>query len=582
MTRTAALAALVAATLSGIPDSVAEPVTRRPDLRARGLPFIPSLRMRVAAAPTAPGAVSGPPAPAAGAVTGPTAPVTALRASAGEPSLVPDVHAQLTLGFTVDGAEPSLRGRTLAGNQIGGSSAADDDYRRRIGYARARAYAFGDAYLGASGIGAQGISAYLASQFRVVPTLPTFAPVPTAWDTTDDFQLRAGWAEADGIFDRGPLRTLVVRGGRQYIYGPGMIAHADGLWTSWTWRNLSLAAYTGARVPDWYEPNSAYPEQRAQRGLITGAEASFDLRKTRLPFLVRIRAMAFENHGHADATMDWSARKDLTATLTARLFDGAIGHEHVTLRYRLSERTRVVVDGDYRHRRDPIWDYAFYDPGEAGVGRRYLDRGPSLPRAQARARAGTVLLDNIDLLLHGAFAVDARLGEDEVSYHAAGFLEAGGALEVRVRRAFIVGFQGLYRAYRHNDPQFATTDVENVVGDLELPPEHVGERNLLEGGMLTRFSGGARKFSASAEIFFRRTRYAELYRNDALDDPGNDLEDELTLGEFDLRGGGRVSFDAWVTRRLRLRTEYDISTTIDLAPEIRGLKSLRVLVEGQF
>ena len=133
---------------------------------------------------------------------------------------------------------------------------------------------------------------------------------------------------------------------------------------------------------------------------------------------------------------------------------------------------------------------------------------------------------------------------------------------------------------------FATRDDEGVSGPLELPPESVGERNLLEGGMVARFSGGARKFSASAEIFFRRTRWAELYRDDGVPDPqeggAGDLEQEIVLGEFDIRGGGRVSFDAWVTRRLRLRAEYDISSTLDVAPEIRGLKSLRVLAEGQF
>lgn len=576
--------ALLVAIVSGIPDSRADD-TRVPDLRARRLPFIPRLRMRLAQVTPPPAAPAPAAADTARRPSGAIAPITATaKAGAGEPSLVPDVHAQLVLGFAVDGAEPSERGLTLAGNQIG--TADDDAYRRRIGYDRARAYAFGDAFLGAGGLGAQGISAYLASQFRIVPTLPRFAPVPTAWDTSDDFQLRAGWAEADGIFDRGPLKTLVLRVGRQHIYGPGMIAHADGMWASWVWRTLRVAAYTGSRVPDWYEPDPSYPEQRAQRGLITGAEVTLDLRESRLPVQVRVRAMAFDNHGHSDATLDWAARRDLTLSGTARLFDGAIGHEHVTIRYRVSERTRLVVDGDYRHRRDPIWDYAFYDANEAGAARRYLDRGPSVPRAYARGRAGTVLVDNIDVVLHGAFAVDPRLGEGEVSYHAAGFLETGGALEIRVRRAFILGVQGLYRAYRHSDPMFATRDDEGVSGPLELPPENVGERNLMEGGMVARFSGGARKFSASAEIFFRRTRWAELYRDDGVPDPqeggAGDLEQDIILGEFDLRGGGRVSFDAWVTRRLRLRAEYDISSTIDVAPEIRGLKSLRVLAEGQF
>ena len=47
-----------------------------------------------------------------------------------------------------------------------------------------------------------------------------------------------------------------------------------------------------------------------------------------------------------------------------------------------------------------------------------------------------------------------------------------------------------------------------------------------------------------------------------------------------MRGGGRFSLQAWVTPRIRLRGEYELSTTLDLAPEILGYKSLRILLEG--
>ncbi|MBZ0238563.1 MAG: hypothetical protein K8M05_39990 [Deltaproteobacteria bacterium] len=557
------------------------------DLRAKELPFVARMTMRAkppvrtaqAARPVIPRAPADDPLTFAASRPA----VTALAEP--EDDILPTMRAQLVLGFAVDGAEPSPKGLTLAGNQIGTGDAGDDAYRSRIGYARARAYAFGDAFLGVDRIVVPGLSAYLASQFRIVPTLPTFAPVPTAWDSTADFQFRAGWAEADGVFERGPLSTLVVRGGRQHVYGP-VTAHIDGLWLSWSGKGLRMSAFAGARVPAWWAYNADYPDLRSQRGAVTGGELTVDMRRFELPFVLRLRALAFENHGHADATFDWNARKDLLATGTVRTFDGAIAHESVTLRYRLSEETRLVVDGNYRHRRDMIWDYAFRDPEEPYVARRYLDRGPSLPRATARARAGTVLLSNIDLLLHGGFAVDTRLEGGEVSYHSAGWLEAGSALEIRVRRAIIFGAQGLWRTYRHRDPDAPVIDVENVVQPLDLPVRHVGERNMVEGGVVARFSGGARKFSAAVEVFVRRTRWAELYRDDGTPDPqdggAGDIEEDLVLGEFDLRGGGRVSFDAWVTQRLRLRAEYDLSSALDWAPEIRGLKSLRILAEGQF
>jgi hypothetical protein len=560
---------------------------RRMDLRAKRLPFVARMAMRVAAQAPAPSKIAPTidlPAEDPLAFTASTPAVVAVAEDAEE--LLPEIRAQLMLGFGVDGAEPSQDGLTLAGNQIGTPASSDDAYRARIGYARARAYAFGDAFLGVDRLIVPGLSAYLATQFRVAPSEPRFAPVPTAWDSTSDLQFRAGWAEADGVFARGPLASLVIRAGRQHIYGP-VIAHVDGLWTSWSGKGVLIAAYAGTRVPDWYADNPDYPDFRAQRGVVTGGELSLDLRKlARLPFQVRARALAFENHGHADATLDWNARKDLLATGTVRTFDGAIASEAVTIRYRLSEETRLVIDGRYRQRRDPIWDYAFRDPDEPGVARRYLDRGPSLPRATARARAGTVLLDNIDLLLHGGFAVDARLESGEISYHSAGYLESGAALEIRVRRAFIVGLQGLWRTYRHRDPEVPIIDIENQAQPLDLPVLNVGERNLVEGGIAARFSGGARKFSAAAEVFVRRTRWAERYRDDGVPDPqvggGGDVESALVLGEFDVRGGGRVSFDAWVTRRLRIRAEYDLSSTLDWAPEIRGLKALRVLAEGRF
>jgi len=589
-----AVAALIV--LSGAPDSRAEPAPAAPpaDLRARRLPFVPTLAMRVAttAAPR--------PSPTAAAATPPAADPLRFERSTPQarPSLTSSerfarlaekVRAQLTLGLGVDGAEPTARALTVAGNALttpAEDTLTDDDYLRRIGYARARAYAFGDAVLGVDGVGVAGISTFIAAQFRITPSRPAIAPVATAWDELDQLHVRAGWAEADGVFERGLLAPLVLRGGRQFIEGPAT-AHVDGLWASWSRGGVRLAAYFGARVPDWYQPDGRYPGSRAQRGLVSGGEVSADLRRFRLPFQVRLRALAFENHGHSDATVDWNARRDLVATGNVRLFDGAIVREHVTVRYRVSDETRLVVDGDVRQRGYPVWDYAFYAPDETQVARRYLDLGPSIPRVAARARAGTVVLDNVDVLLHGGFALDARLEADELSYQAAGWFETGAAFEIRVRRTLAVGLSGLARSYRHRDPPAATIDVEDVAQPLELQPRHLGERNLFEGGVSTRFSGGARKFSASAEIYARRTKFAERYRNDDevhADGPigTGDNEAFAVLEPIDVRGGGRFVFEAWVTPNLRMRAEYDLSSTLDAAPEILGLKQLRVLAEGSF
>ncbi len=579
--------------MSGGPDSRAEPAPPAADLRARGLPFLPRLAMRTAArataAPTArvpAAAAEPPPASATDRLrfdrTTARAP-TVLTADERRALIAEQVRAQLTLGFAVDGAEPSGSGRTVAGNSLRDGEL--EAHLARVGYARARAYGFGEAVLGVDGVGIAGISVYLAAQFRLAPSAPTFAPVANAWDQLDPLRIRAGWAEADRVFEKGILRPLVLRGGRQFIYGPA-IAHVDGLWASWERSGVRLTGYFGARVPDWYQDNPGYPDARRQGGVVTGGELAVDLRQYRLPFKLKVRALAFENHGHTDVTVDWSARPDLIATGVVRLFDGEIVREHVTLRYRVSDETRLVVDGDVRQRRDPIWDYAFYRADERFAARRYLDLGPSLPRIAGRARAGTVILDNVDVLVHAGFAVDARGTTDEPSYHAASWFETGGALEVRVRRAVALGLSALIRNYSRRDPEMVVRDREDEVQPLELQPLHLGERSLIEGGGSARFSSGARRFSAAVEIYLRKTKFAERYQDDGSYGRGaaglGDDELVRVLGPDDFRGGGRISFEAWITPNLRMRAEYDVSSRLDLAPEILGLKSLRLVAEGTF
>ena len=48
-----------------------------------------------------------------------------------------------------------------------------------------------------------------------------------------------------------------------------------------------------------------------------------------------------------------------------------------------------------------------------------------------------------------------------------------------------------------------------------------------------------------------------------------------------MHGGGRFALDGWPSSRLRLHLEYDLSTTLDHAPEINGWKALRILRGGQ-
>ena len=50
----------------------------------------------------------------------------------------------------------------------------------------------------------------------------------------------------------------------------------------------------------------------------------------------------------------------------------------------------------------------------------------------------------------------------------------------------------------------------------------------------------------------------------------------------DLRFGGRVTLEAWVSNQLRMFAAYDLSSAIDAQPEISGYRSLRLIVSGVY
>ena len=99
----------------------------------------------------------------------------------------------------------------------------------------------------------------------------------------------------------------------------------------------------------------------------------------------------------------------------------------------------------------------------------------------------------------------------------------------------------------------------------------MGEEGFAEAGTTVRLTLGARRFSALVELYGRRTRYARAYRDPILE-----------LPERDLRGGGRVTLDAWIGKRVRLFASYDVSSALETAPEISGYKSLRLVASGVY
>jgi hypothetical protein len=109
----------------------------------------------------------------------------------------------------------------------------------------------------------------------------------------------------------------------------------------------------------------------------------------------------------------------------------------------------------------------------------------------------------------------------------------------------------------------------------------LGETAFTEVGTSLRMSLGARRFSALAEAYGRRTKYALVYCDKTgVDDCNSALDTGLPMDDF--RWGGRATIEAWIGAQLRLFASYELSSRIDLAPEITGFKSVRLIIEGVY
>jgi hypothetical protein len=545
--------------------AVAAPAAADPDLRVHHAPLA-HLRMRSAQHDaTAPAAAGTDAADDDAAIP---APLRARTERAADRGIAPSdsaaaVRFRMDLGFGVDGAQRSgaatLAGRTLPSD-----------------YDPSRGYGFGDLYMGTHGLVLPSLSTYLAAHATFYD--PSSAPpMLTPYDRAQEVQVRSGWAEADGLFEEKWLQPLRIRAGRQYVYGPAP-AHIDGVVVGYETRVYKLHLFGGTRVPDWDLSGGT-------RDQITGADARLDLMAWKqFPAVIDGSAYHWGDHDHAELGATVSRGRGLLLRGSARTLDGRLAHENVTAHLRVSDETRVTAELDHRSSYDWRWDPEWVSASEPGAARRYLDLGQVGPRLLANVRAGTVLLDNIDLLLRAAGALDQTRTTIIDTSFASTWGEVGGALEVRLRRTLAFGASAVARKYlRASQPLSWVTQTGGFEAPLPLNPlpnpAVMGESSFLEGGVSARYSLGARKLSATAEIYARRLRWHrmyDVYEAGAVGRGGIYASTEAA----DTRGGGRFSLEAWVTPRFRLRAEYELSTGLDLAPEILGYKSLRLLAEG--
>lgn len=570
-----AIVALVALTVT------AEASPRDVDLRARRLPGPRTLRMRAAQTE-----------PVAPAVEPPIADGLVIRrrpTDQEKPPLSEQLVARIDLGLAVDGARPSglpnFGGVCPLGAPEDGVCVCRDADSNVVAcdgaaldgeYASVRNYGFGELYLGSRGLGAESLSTYFAAQARFARGLSSaVAPLPSPYDRVTDFQTRTAWIESDGLFERPALKPLRARAGRMFVYGPAIV-HLDGLVLSYERSWYEISTYSGARVPDFRQDLSAIPVTPdiplLERGsAIAGSEIRVDLRRFDIPLVLRTSTLRYLTADHSDLQANWVPRPTIVIRSSTRFQDRALARQRLVINARVSESSQIMVDSQWRTTSDWYWDYANISTDEDLAARTYLDLGPVRPRFQTAVQAGTVLFQNVDLLARGAVAIDAErgAGDEVLNPSLPEYIEGGAGIEVRLRRALALQASALIRDYRRPFPGERIDEVD----PQPLPPAHLlGEEYLVETGVAVRYSGGARKYSANGELYGRQTRWAPIYQRA----PGVDVD------TIQRHGGGRFWVEAWVNPRVRLRGEYDISTLVDFAPEFRGLKNLRLFLEGTY
>ncbi len=349
---------------------------------------------------------------------------------------------------------------------------------------------------------------------------------------------------------------------------------------------MTAEAYAGVRAPDYasYEPLSlAQP-------LVAGGSLRVDLRAlTSLPIAVTGQAMVIgaidgtpQTH-HSTIDVDWRPTRDIVVRSDTRFLEAELANEHAQARIRYKQVTSFLLDVTVRTSADWIWDPSLTQQDEVGEARRYLDLGPIVLQVLASIRAGTVLYDNIDLLVRGAWAPQFPRSADETAWSAP-YVEASGAADLRLRRTVTLGASALTRQVitRELDLPPPVVDIAGIAEPL-TSFQRMGQLGFAELGVSAKMSLGARRFSAMVETYGRHTRYIDSYCAPDTTNLGCAVPVASTAPlTTDTRFGGRVTVDAWVNRNLRLFASYDVSSALSRVPEITGYKSLRLVMEGVY
>lgn len=492
------------------------------------------------------------------------------------------VSFNLDLGYQVESASPSGR-HSLGGRQpISGQD-----------YAALRSYGFGEAFGSTRGLGLASLSTYFAARFQAVTKLRftpagenevAVAPPIASWFERSGVEVRYGWAEVrDFLPARWGLSKLRFRAGSQHVYGPWMM-HLDGAMLAYDGPILTAAMYSGIRHSDYTR------DQSDKRPGVFGTSMRFDLRglPTPVPIALQSEFLAIGESTEAQQPAsrsavlqgDWRPRRDVAMIGQFRFLDNGLPGEslraasqRLEVRARYKQVTNLVFDVMHRTSADWRWDPSLVAPdanNDPTVARRYLDLGPVVPQFVGSVRAGTLIAENVDLFVRGAFSADGSSDDAPQSAYSAPYLELASAVEIRVRRQVAFGASLLTRNTSHLVLDQPVEDQRNSPQMLPAAASR-GDDGFTEAGASLKMTLGARRFSTLFELYGRRSRYAQIY-----------VDPLLPIPVDDLRIGGRITLDAWVGTRMRLFAAYDVSSAIDLYPEISGYRSLRLMMSGAY
>ena len=532
------------------------------------------MRPRAVAQTTPPPARTATPMPAAPPPMS-RAPEPADDRSAVVRDLRQKVSFSIDLGYQVESATPTGKA------SLGGNTPVPG-----MDYATLRSYGFGEIFASTRGLGLQSLSSYVAIRFQAVekdrftplvgPDVAVSPPI-ASWFERSGVEIRTGWGEArDFLPSRWGLSKVRFRGGSQYVYGP-WITHLDGFLLAYDGPILTGSLYGGIRHSDYTR------DQSDRRPGVFGSSVRFDLRglPTPVPIAVQGEYLALDAASEAQQPAssssmlqgDWRPRRDIAMITQFRWLNGDAASQRLEVRARYRQVTNLVFDIMHRTSADWRWDPSLTAPdrdGDPTIARRYLDLGPVVPQCVGSLRAGTLIAENVDLFVRGAFSADAGDENDPASSYAAPYVELAAAVEIRLRRQVAIGASLLTRNTNHEVPEMP---IQDLPGSTQmLPPVDArGEEGFTEIGASLKMTLGARRFSTLFEAYGRRMRYGDLYVDPLLEVPVDDV-----------RIGVRVTLDAWVGTTLRLFAAYDVSSAFDLYPDITGYRSLRLMMSGVY